>query len=152
MVQAYSGTKGTKLARKASWMTKEDPYPCRQAWPHDCFVQCGGDGIVLPTGTMSSILDKGDITPIAKGMSGALDGSYRTAFFEAFPKFPETFIRGEGPTIEEAEAACWRKYVKITSCQKHEFERRGRTDGYCYCKHCGLGGSFMEPMVDPKKK
>jgi hypothetical protein len=146
MIQAYSGTKGTRLASRASWSGKEEPYPCSQAWPHDCFVQCGGDGVVLPRNTITTILEGGDMTPIAKCIAGSLPTTYRTAFFEAFPKFPDTFIRGEGATIEEAEMSCWRKYVKITSCPKHEFERRGRTDGYCYCKHCGLGGMFMEKV------
>ena len=144
MIQSYSGTKGTRLAKRSSWIGKEDPYPCSQAWPHDCFVQCGGDGVVLPRNTIEPILGKGDITPVAQGLSGSMSGAYRTAFFEAFPKFPDTFIRGEGATVEEAESSCWKKYVKITSCQKHEFDRRGRKDGYCYCKHCGMGGMFME--------
>ena len=55
-------------------------YECKYDWKDNCFVQCGDEGVVL---------DKVD--------------SYLTAFFEAFPKEPKTFIRGEGKTIAEAE-------------------------------------------------
>lgn len=61
-----------------------EPYNCICDWPDDCFVQGGGDGIV--------IVRDGD--------------NYNTAYFEAFPKNPDCFIRGEGETMEDAEKRC----------------------------------------------
>ena len=71
---------------------------------------------------------------------------YITAFFEAFPKTPSCFIRGEGKTIEEAEENAWNKYQKILNCN-HEMERRDRTDGYAYCKHCSYSSTVFEPLT-----
>jgi hypothetical protein len=63
------------------------------------------------------------------------------AFFEVFSQVPDTFIRGEGTTIKEAEASAWRKLVKAARCPKHEFERRGYKNGLGFCKHCGMSKS-----------
>ena len=95
-------------------------YPCKHEWPEDCSVQCGDQGLVF-----------------------AHPKSYYTAFFvfEAFPRNPDTFIRGEGETIEAAEEDCWQKYQKTLSCPGHEFEDRGRKDGAGWCKHCRLFSS-----------
>jgi hypothetical protein len=101
---------------------KEEFRDCKHTW--DCFCQAGDSGIVF-----------------------SKSGNYKTAFFEAFPRDPDTFIRGEGKTIEEAEDDCWAQYEKIKACPNHEFERRGRTDGYAYCKHCNLSGSFLKPTT-----
>jgi hypothetical protein len=72
--------------------------------------------------------------------------TYTTAFFEAFPKKPSCFLRGEGKTIEEAEESCWNKYQKVLNCN-HEMERRDRTDGYGYCKHCSYSSMVFEPLT-----
>lgn len=112
-----------KTARKSFG----DPYECVQPWDDDIFVQCGGSGVVF----------KKD------------GGSYKTAFFEAFPKTPSCFIRGEGDTIEEAEKAAWDKYQKILTCE-HEMERRNRTDGYGYCKHCSYSSMVFTPLTKCK--
>lgn len=97
-------------------------YECQKPWDEDMFVQCGDAGLVLQK-----------------------IGGYRTAFFEAFPKNPSCFLRGEGPTVEEAEAACWEKYQKVRTCN-HEMERRDRRDGYGYCKHCAYASMVFEPL------
>jgi hypothetical protein len=99
------------------------PHQCKFEWPEDCFVQCGESGLVL---------DK--------------KGSYTTAFFEAFPKSPSCFLRGEGASIEEAEENCWNRYQRVISCD-HEMERRDRTDGYGYCKHCSYSSMVFEPLT-----
>jgi len=112
----------TKQARR----TFEKPYDCNCPWPSDCFVQCGGGGIVF-----------------------GKKETYRTAFFEAFPKDPDTFIRGEGKTVEEAEQSAWDKFEKISSCKNHEFERRGYTNGLGFCKHCNMSKS---KAFDPTTK
>ena len=96
-------------------------YDCKYEW--DCFCQAGGQGIVFT---------KHDC--------------YNTAFFEAFPTKPNCFLRGEGATIEEAEEKCWQKYQKVISCN-HEMERRHRTDGYAYCKHCDYSARIFEPLT-----
>ena len=96
-------------------------YECKHPW--DFFVQCGGKGVVF-----------------------SKEGGYTTAFFEAFPKNPSCFLRGEGSTIEEAEETCWQKYQKVITCN-HEMERRDRTDGYAYCKHCSYSSTVFKPLT-----
>lgn len=88
----------------------------------DCSVQCGGQGLVIGR------------------------DPYTTAFFEAFPKNPSCFLRGEGATIEDAEKQCMEKYLKVKTCN-HEMERRDRTDGYGYCKHCSYASRVFEPLT-----
>lgn len=83
-----------------------------QAWPDDTdLIQGGLSGIVFNKG-----------------------GSYRTAFVEAF--LNNSFYRGEGTTIEEAELACWNKYLASIECTEHEWEARGYTNGAGFCKKC----------------
>ena len=115
-----------KIARCSSRDQQE--YECRHPWPlDDCFVQSGDMGLVLRD------KDKG--------------GSYNTAFFEAFPRYPDTFIRGEGETIAEAEDQAWNKYQKHLNCPGHEFERRGYKNGAGFCKHCDLfSGHQFDPL------
>lgn len=86
-------------------------------WPDDCYVQWGSCGVVL------------------------CETPYKTAFFEAFPKEPETFIRGEGKTISEAEKNAFDKLQKYLLCNNHEFERGGYTSGAGVCKKCGMFSS-----------
>ena len=105
---------------KISHSTGED-YESAKEW--DCFCQCGSSGIVF-----------------------SQKGNYTTAFFEAFPKEPCCFIRGEGETIEVAEQDAWNQYQKIKGC-KHEMERRDRTDGYGFCKHCTYSAMVFEPLT-----
>lgn len=92
------------------------PYICRQPWPTKCFVQCGGSGVVL-----------------------SAKGNYRTAFFEAFP---DTFIRGEGETIEEAEIKAWEKYQLQLSCANHDYQRRDDTE-HGVCSGCSRFEMFV---------
>lgn len=111
--------------------TKEPLYDCKFDWPDDCKVQCGDKGIVL-----------------------AKKGTYRTAFFEAFPRNPNTFIRGEGETIEDAERSAWEKYQRHTNCElDHEdpnnFDRRGYRNGAAFCKACGF---FKSHCFEPTEK
>lgn len=96
-------------------------YECKYPW--DFFVQCGGLGMVL-----------------------SKKGGYTTAFFEAFPNEPRCFLRGEGSTVEEAEESCWQNYQKLLTCD-HEMERRDRTDGYAYCKHCSYSSTVFKPLT-----
>ncbi|MFE6966723.1 hypothetical protein ACFVAJ_16565 [Agromyces sp. NPDC057679] len=86
----------------------------RHPWPEGMFIQGGGRGLVL------SRTPGGD--------------PYRTAFVEAFPD--ESFIRGEGATVEEAEDAAWAKYQRHQSCPDHEWESRGYVNGAGFCRHC----------------
>jgi hypothetical protein len=65
--------------------------------------------------------------------------SYRTAFVEAF--IDNSFVRGEGATVEEADDACWAKIVKTRVCSGHEFIPRSYTNGAGFCKHCGYFAS-----------
>ncbi len=111
-----------KTARNSS----NKPYECKQPWPEEIFVQCGGHGLVID--------------------AKVPEGSYTTAFFEAFPKAPSCFLRGEGATVEEAEEKCWNKYQKVLTCD-HEMERRDRTDGYAYCKHCSYASTVFAPLT-----
>lgn len=91
-------------------------YDCQQAWPENTYLQCGDSGLVVGKGKKDS---------------------YITAFFEAFPKDPSTFIRGEGKDLEEAELNAFNKYLKIKACDKHDYTRHG-TSEHANCLKCGL--------------
>lgn len=104
-----------------------EPVPAKCEWPFDCFIQCGDSGVVL-----------------------SKDGNnYRTAFWEAFPRNPDTFIRGEGATIEEAEQNCFAKYTRILACPEHEFERGTYENGGGFCKHCKM---FSSKAFEPTEE
>ena len=112
-------------------------------WPEDCFVQGGSNGLVLPHGSMEKVFEdsKETIKVLAEKVGitkGAIPQAYTTAFVEAFPNNPSTFIRGEGKTVEEAETDAWLQFQKVIQCVTHEFERRNYTNGAGFCKHCGL--------------
>ncbi|MDQ0376564.1 hypothetical protein [Amycolatopsis thermophila] len=104
----------------------------RHPWPADVFLQGGRSGLVF------------------KG-----DGTYRTAFVEAFPA--GTFLRGEGATVAEAEDAAWRKYQRLAACPAHPdhgpFERRKYRNGSGFCTHCGTWFSGVLPPLpeDPNR-
>ena len=96
-------------------------YTVQKPWPVDTHMNGGGNGHVV--------------------VRGAKD-SYRTAYFEASPRTPNTFIRGEGESIEAAEESAWAKYQRYTAGDhEHEFETRGYTNGAGFCKHCGMFSS-----------
>jgi len=138
---------GARLARKSFG----EPYLCVREWPEDCFVQCGGNGIVVGHGSFEEMLLSTD--PLkALGDEIKKPTSYRTAFFEAFPRNPDTFIRGEGKTIEEAEEQTWLKFQKYLACKGHEFEKRGYRNGAGFCKHCGMFGSKVFEPEPPTKE
>ena len=119
-------------------------YECKYDW--DCFCQGGSDGIVLPKGSLNKIFDSnsGSLSALVEGVKNK--ESYTTAYFEAFPKKPSCFLRGEGKNIEDAEEKCWQKYQKLINCD-HEMERRDRTDGYGYCKKCSYAHMVFEPLT-----
>jgi hypothetical protein len=91
-------------------------YECQQAWPEDTYVQCGDSGLVIGN------LEK---------------ESYITAFFEAFPKDPSTFLRGEGNSLEEAELVAFNKFLRIKACDGHEYKRYHDSE-HADCVKCGL--------------
>lgn len=128
------------------------PWDCLKPWPADCFVQCGGDGIVLPAGGLKAALTESAAgLKVIGEMAGKVpmrEGAYRTAFFEAFPKNPSTFIRGEGATIEEAEASAWRQFEKFRACAKHQFHRKGYRNGAGFCRKCGMFKSKVFRVLD----
>jgi len=119
------------------------PYACLQAWPEDCKVQCGDAGIVFGTkGSLDKVISSEN--PLGELAAQATDPeTYITAFFEAFPKPPvQTFIRGEGKTIEEAEEAAFKKYQKYAACDHSMgYERRDYKNGMGFCKGCGMSSS-----------
>ncbi len=96
----------------------------REQWPDDCMLQWGDSGAVFPKNGKP----------------------YTTAFFEAFPKTPSTFIRGEGKTVEEAEQDAKQQFDKILACKEHEFEKRHYENGGGMCKHCEL---FRSDVFEP---
>ena len=72
----------------------------------------------------------------------------RTPFFEAF--LPNNFIRGEGATIEKAEAKAFAQYERELSCN-HQWgrQRPGRdlyNNGAGWCRRCG---AFRSKMFTP---
>ena len=88
--------------------------------PHDygdIFVQGGTSGLVFVSGGTN----------------------YRTAFVECSPA--GSFIRGEGPTLAEADDACWAKLQAYLRCTTHDWEPRGFKNGGGFCTKCGQFGS-----------
>lgn len=75
--------------------------------------------------------------------------TYQTAFVEAFPKTPKTFIRGEGETIAEAEKDAWEQLQKYSACNHPSFERRGYTNGAGLCMACDM---FKSSAFEPTTK
>ena len=101
-------------------------YTLRHPWPADCFVQGGSHGLVL-----------------------SKTGNYQTAFVEAFPSSPSTFLRGEGATMEAAEDACWAQYERITACDHTAgYEARGYRNGAGFCKGCGMFASDVFDLAE----
>lgn len=91
-------------------------YELTHNWPEDCKVQGGSKGAVVGQTT-----------------------GYVTAYFEAFPKNPSCFIRGEGKDMKEAEDKAYEKFIKYTTCPEHEFEKvPSYHNGMGKCKHCGM--------------
>lgn len=137
----------TRLARNSGSRT---PYSCAHPWPIDCGVQCGGSGIVLTTGSLREMLEEPLVGLVKLSEAVAVDkgpGHYTTAFFEAFPADPSCFLRGEGPTVQEAEQKCWEWYQRVLLCEgAHDYDRRDRRDGYGFCRICGVGSMFAEPL------
>lgn len=118
-------------------------YQCKYPWPDDCHVQCGGDGIVFTGKTIEEAFSDPE-TSIGQ-TAGVVDlpeeHGYRTAFFEAFPRNPNTFLRGEGETTELAEQSAWEQYQKHSACDHPEFEKRGYTNGAGFCVQCDMFSS-----------
>lgn len=126
----------------------DKPYDCKLEWPEDCGLQCGGTGIVLASGSLEKTLVADEpLNELSRSLADKK--SYITAFFEAFPKNPDTFIRGEGKTIEEAEKQAWDQLQKHLQCPGHEFERRTYKNGAGFCKHCDL---FKPKAFEPETK
>jgi len=121
---------------------KKEGYDSKYEW--NCFCQGGEHGVVLPSGSLDKIFSGNTLDALSDELSNK--ECYETAFFEAFPKQPDCFIRGEGNTIEEAEENAWQKFQKISVCE-HEMERRDRTDGYAYCKKCSYSATVFEPLT-----
>lgn len=102
--------------------------PTRHPWPEDCFVQGGTSGIVFHG-----------------------DQAYRTAFVEAFPRNPDTFLRGEGSTVAGAEDNCWAQFERYAACEHGPYERRGYRNGAGFCVQCGtfFSGLFVPLPAGP---
>ena len=106
---------------------RQDAWQPLKDWPSDTYVQWGGRGVVLRAD------DKG--------------GSYSTAFFEAMPA-GGGFIRGEGKSIEEAEADAFSRFEKEAACRPHRWGRRGYTNGGAKCLRCGSFRTAFKPIYE----
>ena len=136
---------GVRYARSGLVSGGDIPYECQHPWPLDCFVQCGDSGVVFKRRRVVESFDDplGTIAEIAEGDPANV---YITAFFEAFPRSPDTFVRGEGKTIREAENAAWGKYQAVAGCEHPAFEKRGYKNGCGFCVNCGM---FKVGVFDP---
>ena len=97
-------------------------------WPDDVLVQGSDFGLVF----------------------SRTEPTRTTAFVEVFP--PNSFIRGEGATLRDAEDEAWSKYVSQMACEKktgHEFERRQYRNGAGLCRHCDAFRSNVFPELPP---
>lgn len=94
-------------------------------WGQECRVQWGASGVVFSE-----------------------KGNYRTAYFEAFPASGSDFIRGEGPTVAEAEEAALVKRRRELACPEHRTGRRKYLNGVGFCLRCGAYfSSAFKPVV-----
>lgn len=94
-------------------------------WGQECRVQWGASGVVFSE-----------------------KGNYRTAYFEAFPASGSGFIRGEGPTVAEAEEAALVKRRRELACPEHRTGRRKYLNGVGFCLRCGACfSSAFKPIV-----
>lgn len=125
----------------------------RHPWPVDCHIQGGRDGLVVQSESVRAALtDTNKASDLVAGALGAplLAPHYRTAFFEAFPAKPKTFLRGEGASLEAAEDSAWAQFQALLSCAPHEFERRQYRTGAGICRRCGMFSSeAFETTLDP---
>ena len=99
-----------------------DEYELKCDWPSDIFIQGGSSGVVF----------------------SRKNGSYTTAYIEAFPKSPDMFIRGEGATMEDAEKDAYDKYIRWTTCPEHDFKKINK-EGMGRCEKCGYMDYVFEP-------
>lgn len=137
---------------RLSLLSHKREYECQYPWPEDCPIQGGDSGIVLPKGSLEKALTdpKESLKVVAAALGQpSTQECYRTAFVEAFPRNPDTFIRGEGSTLEEAETDAWDQFLKVNRCSEHEYERKGYTNGAGFCKHCGM---FKSKAFEPTTK
>lgn len=107
------------------------------AWHPRTQVQWGGWGVVIGR---------------EKDETGAeKETTRRTAFFEAFPPAEQDvsgFIRGEGATVAEAEAAALGKLHRELACTGHQWCRRGYTNGLGVCVRCkGTRSHAFHPVM-----
>lgn len=134
----YAHISSNDSKRHPNWL-----YTCNYVWSETCWMQCGNGGIVFEKNIVDIMKDQQAeevITAFVTPQESKLK-SYRTAFFEVFAKEPDTFIRGEGKTVQEAEQKAWEEWQKVTHCpgeNGHEFEAKGHENGAGVCKHCGL--------------
>lgn len=148
----------TRFVKTSNLLGPGGEYRALQEWPRDCYLQAGGHGIVIDSKAPGAPTLAGALTNVHEAqavLAAALIGQENpragirfTAFFEAFPKDPPTFIRGEGATIEEAECDAWGQFQKIRACPAHEFEQRDYQNGGGICKHCGLFQMGVIPPVE----
>jgi hypothetical protein len=148
-------------AKMSMLSRQKSPYDCQFEWPADAYLQAGDGGIVLAKPDLQRALTQPKVAAQVIGILAADEPApmadapaeamtfYRTAFFEAFLKDPNTFIRGEGKTVAEAEAHAWAQLERIRACPGHDFETRGYTNGCGFCKHCALFMSGVFPAAVP---
>lgn len=98
--------------------------------------------IPLHPGVFESTHDYGT-TYVQGGESGLVvvpgGGSYTTAFVEC--AHDNSFIRGEGETLAEADDACWAKLQAFLGCTQHQWDARGYRNGGGFCTLCGQFGA-----------
>ena len=74
------------------------------------------------------------------------------AFFEAVPADVNTFVRGEGATLEEAEKDAFARYQHYGACPGHTPQKRGYKNGAGFCSRCGpfISGAFEPEPETPE--
>lgn len=129
----FDASRGTDVGRNIPGGFDREPVGAAQMpWPDQFHIQGGHSGLVF---RRSPAPDE--------------DPSYVTAFVEVLTG--ETFLRGEGADITEAEAACWGKYQRWLHCPgptgehswkpgytaKSTGEWLAYHNGAGFCGHCG---------------
>lgn len=101
-------------------------HDCQHDWPDNVRIQHGEKGIVF-----------------------SKNGNYSTSFFEAFPptSVTDSYVRGEGSSVKEAENNAFEKYLKMINCEQHDYVRKGKGESGI-CKLCSSTKDEVFPPVE----
>lgn len=115
-------------------------------WPDNIRIQGGSSGLVIRKPGSFEGFTSAFLTGDKESLRTEMSNTYTTAFVEVFTH--DTFIRGEGVTVEEAEAVAFKKFQRQSACPGHKYEARNYQNGCGFCIHCNHFGSGVFTAED----